>query len=499
MTQLPWIPRSLIMPRVPRRPEDLLSWAGELTTTIEQLHRVLATRTDELILTGAAAERPAAMGSRRLHVDSATLELAIDLNGVWASISGSVMGWHNVRFYGAAGDGTTNDTAAIQAAINAAAAESPRGVVYFPAGTYVTTGNYNLNGLSGLRFIGSGVGSTVIELAHATNDLFHIGATVTSNLGFEGFQVTSATVTRTGGWVFHVNDGPTSTGSLLKSYFLDLEIRKQFNGLAIKRYEFVSLADVLMWDPAPNTTGVALRFGQTTTSNANQGSEAVVDHVNIYGNNLAGGSHYWGAGVVIEDCDAVYLEHCSIGGMYGVGGEIIANAGGHAPANHFLRDNVFDATQAGPCFRVTGHTVVNLKINGGWFASAGRNGAGSNSQGFYVDAVTLAHVEMSGCNFYNNVGTGLYAVLSGQFSAAISGCTFNSNGSGGAAGNNDGVYIDVPINAPGPVITGCQDLGANGVSIRTSATANRLVIVGNRWVSGTAYGIAPNVNASNGT
>ena len=38
----------------------------------------------------------------------------------------------NVKDYGAAGDGLTNDTAAIQKAIN------DGGMVYFPAGVYVT-------------------------------------------------------------------------------------------------------------------------------------------------------------------------------------------------------------------------------------------------------------------------------------------------------------------------------------------------------------------------
>src|SRR5512146_1887530 len=48
----------------------------------------------------------------------------------------------DVRRYGAVGDGTTDDTTAIQDAINAAAAYSRGGVVYFPAtstGAYRTT------------------------------------------------------------------------------------------------------------------------------------------------------------------------------------------------------------------------------------------------------------------------------------------------------------------------------------------------------------------------
>lgn len=49
----------------------------------------------------------------------------------------STPGVYNVRTYGATGDGSTDDTAAIQAAINAMYASATKGgVVFFPAGTY---------------------------------------------------------------------------------------------------------------------------------------------------------------------------------------------------------------------------------------------------------------------------------------------------------------------------------------------------------------------------
>lgn len=47
--------------------------------------------------------------------------------------------WFNVRSYGATGDGTTDDTAAVQDAIDAAAAAGG-GVVYFPSGIYKIAG-----------------------------------------------------------------------------------------------------------------------------------------------------------------------------------------------------------------------------------------------------------------------------------------------------------------------------------------------------------------------
>lgn len=50
--------------------------------------------------------------------------------------------WMNVKDYGAVGDGTTDDTAAIQAADTAAVAA--RGCVFFPAGTFKTTSSFTI-------------------------------------------------------------------------------------------------------------------------------------------------------------------------------------------------------------------------------------------------------------------------------------------------------------------------------------------------------------------
>lgn len=48
---------------------------------------------------------------------------------------------YNVKEYGAKGDGVTDDTVAIQAAINAAFNSGKGGVVYFPCGIYIVGGN----------------------------------------------------------------------------------------------------------------------------------------------------------------------------------------------------------------------------------------------------------------------------------------------------------------------------------------------------------------------
>lgn len=62
--------------------------------------------------------------------------------------------WIDVRAYGAKGDGVTDDTAAVQAAINAAKTGNAAGVVFFPVGIYVLS---QITLYRGVSLIGSGL------------------------------------------------------------------------------------------------------------------------------------------------------------------------------------------------------------------------------------------------------------------------------------------------------------------------------------------------------
>jgi hypothetical protein len=80
---------------------------------------------------------------------------------------------YNVKDYGAVGDGTTNDTTAIQTAINAVKVAG-FGTVYFPDGTFVITGSLTIpsNPQCDISLEGEGSNITIIKQTSNTNAIY---------------------------------------------------------------------------------------------------------------------------------------------------------------------------------------------------------------------------------------------------------------------------------------------------------------------------------------
>jgi hypothetical protein len=73
----------------------------------------------------------------------------------------------NVKDYGAKGDGTTDDTTAIQAAIAAMWTSGNGRQLYFPKGTYIVSAKLDLSGKQGFRLVGDGPYATKLKWAGA--------------------------------------------------------------------------------------------------------------------------------------------------------------------------------------------------------------------------------------------------------------------------------------------------------------------------------------------
>jgi len=102
---------------------------------------------------------------------------------------GSYINTYNVRDYGATGDGVTDDSTAVQAAITACA--SGEGTIYFPPGTYLCNSTLDFTGSSTghLRLLGAGPESSVIKCAHAT-----LGMNFQFGVAKGGVEITSLAI-----------------------------------------------------------------------------------------------------------------------------------------------------------------------------------------------------------------------------------------------------------------------------------------------------------------
>jgi hypothetical protein len=75
----------------------------------------------------------------------------------------------SVKDFGAVGDGVTDDTAAIQAAVNSVT----NGTIYFPIGNYAITSPIQIDGTTkySINFVGVGLGSEIVYTGTTVNDV----------------------------------------------------------------------------------------------------------------------------------------------------------------------------------------------------------------------------------------------------------------------------------------------------------------------------------------
>ncbi len=173
--------------------------------------------------------------------------------------------WISVKSYGAAGDGVTDDTAAINAAIAAAAAlnSGNGGVVYFPAGVYaVTPGgssaaitlNNGTTAYTGIRLVGDSIGTTQIQKT-GNGTLISMSGVSSDPTGATHCKACSIENIHLSGNGF--------TGQVIQAYYAD---NLYFQNIRIVGNPDVCVAGVEFWDS--RFYNLVIELSGSTTPNA---------------------------------------------------------------------------------------------------------------------------------------------------------------------------------------------------------------------------------------
>lgn len=141
---------------------------------------------------GGLVRLPKALADDVITADDVAYEVS---PGPTRTVGDKLAEWFSVKDFGAAGDGTTDDTAAIQAAFNAAGAN---GAVFFPAGTYLvvpasgTDYILKLNNKTSCSLFGQG-GSSVIKVATSAGNYRGIIGLLNTSFVLDSFYADSLT------------------------------------------------------------------------------------------------------------------------------------------------------------------------------------------------------------------------------------------------------------------------------------------------------------------
>jgi hypothetical protein len=347
----------------------------------------------------------------------------------------------NVKDFGAVGDGVTDDTAAIQAAIDYA-----EGEVYFPVGNYKISSSLNINNNS-IRLVGSSRYSTLITQTTLNSKIVNISTSSyfcgIEHLSFryQGTPASGATAIFCGGSYCTLKD------FVVRNAYIGVE---WYQGVAGKAsdFEILDYENIGLYVHELNDLMVS-RF----IMNA--------------GNTTRGAS----GGICLEENVEAFI--CSDGdillGQYSMTMVVPVFAIGRRPAYNNFTNVFFDSAANGT--RI--YRCVETEFVGCWFSN-GR--VGPNTAGALLDG--CQSITFTNCRYFNNGGNGV-SVLSTTSDITFTACKANSNSVTVGAGVAHGFYFD--DNCTQFQVIGCTSSnglfsGQQGYGIFIGVNCNQFVV-----------------------
>lgn len=190
--------------------------------------------------------------------------------------------WVDVKAFGAKGDGSTDDTVAIQAAINSITTTVGGGIIFFPSGFYIISTTLTIS--KGCMIVGSGTGAgsgtgnsggTVIRTSSATAHVFEV--TGVEAVVFRDLWI-DASVTRTasGAGIKFTSSG-TSTNN--QSRVINVTLQDHYYGIHVVRARDLVIDSCFIQDFTE--TGIYFEQDDATDSGDNVVTNCVIWDLNI--------------------------------------------------------------------------------------------------------------------------------------------------------------------------------------------------------------------------
>ena len=313
----------------------------------------------------------------------------------------------SVRDFGATGNGTTDDTAAIQAAINAAGTVGGA-QVFFPSGTYKISSALTMSSTA-VVLVGASRYGTTITQATANAKILNISGNFcgVKGLGFNysGTPLNGATAIYVTSSYVTLNDFV-----VLNSY-----IGVYFNGSGavagkVSQFELFNYVSVGLQCESLNDV-----FISQFIMNAGDTTKGALGGIRLYGKVEA---------FVATDGDILL-------GAYSMTTDAASNTVGNRPAYNNFTNVFFDSSTNGAAI----NRMVETEFVGCWF-SDGRNLTGQ--PGCVI--TNSSSLNFTNCRFFNCGGSGCYLDAS-SVRVNFTSCNFESNSQTAGAGVAAGLTV----------------------------------------------------------
>lgn len=391
------------------------------------------------------------------------------------------MAVYNVINFGATGNGSTDDTAAIVSAIAACGGGSSAGVVYFPAGTYRITSTLSVANKTGCVLKGDGNGATYILNSNRASNA--ITFSTCAYCGVEDLFIHSdrSAGNPTAGYAIAVTNGS------FDNHVRNVNIGYCYNGILVSSSTETIVAQVLIRGPygqfGINYVGTSAQrcYGMTV-------EDVVVDPIDTGNVN---------AMLLVMDSYAFSLTIKRTALIQGGFGFVMRDSAGVGQDSRPKFVEAFD-------LECDHNDAVGVWLQGGeaFYLSEGWIGSCLRGNGLLVDTGFAGDMGVTTTRIYGNAQFGVL-IQNGPTDINISTSVISVNGTQ-AANSFDGVAI---VNS-GTIVTGCRIGGAAGAigqqryGVVITGFAQNTIVTSNNTLGNISggisnSGIAPFVVANN--